>query len=294
MLDGVRAIVVIACTAGLIACDRVYGLDGRSDGASPSGDAPLGDAPPGDAPCTGEFITGLISPLPDFRSNEVDPVMSANGLELFYTQIVSPNGRELFSASRTSTAAPFTISPLAPLNSPDDESDPTLTADGLTLLFVSTRSPGGTRVWQSTRTGLGAEWQPPVLVTGITVSVSSITISHDGLTLYVMDGDTDTSTLFRFRRLAIDQMFAQETAVGTGARFPSVNATGDTVYFHRGAPNVFTLMRMTRNSSIDQFENPKILVDGGSDPSLSFDGQTLLFHYGGGLATIQRACAAAQ
>ena len=78
------------------------------------------------------------------------------------------------------------------LNSPDDDSGASLSADGLTLFFQSERLGGfgGVDLYMTTRTTRDADWSPPLnLGSQVNTQYSEVSpcISFDGHTLYFCD-----------------------------------------------------------------------------------------------------------
>jgi Tol biopolymer transport system component len=78
--------------------------------------------------------------------------------------------------------------PLVELNTTVEDDDPTLSADGLELIFASAR-PGGLGdqdLWVTTRASLDATWDPPVLLPNVnsTMIDKGPGLARDGLTLF--------------------------------------------------------------------------------------------------------------
>lgn len=84
-------------------------------------------------------------------SSDGNPMLSADGLELFINSDRSTNN-ELYVATRASTADAFGLPvPIAELNDPAaDDQDPWISPDGRTLYFTSDRA-GTVQLWQSSR-----------------------------------------------------------------------------------------------------------------------------------------------
>ncbi|HWA71789.1 MAG TPA: hypothetical protein VG937_05635 [Polyangiaceae bacterium] len=82
-------------------------------------------------------------PIPELTSADgstVDGFLTDDGLTLFFSSAVGGGPADLFLAVRASVSEPFSHSaPLRELNTPADERDPFLTADGSTFYFVSNR-----------------------------------------------------------------------------------------------------------------------------------------------------------
>jgi hypothetical protein len=78
--------------------------------------------------------------------------------------------------------------PVEFLNSPWDETEPSLTSDGLEFFFTSNRpgSLGGKSIWRATRASVNDAWGSPVLVTDIDSAnhEESPSLTDDGLWLF--------------------------------------------------------------------------------------------------------------
>jgi hypothetical protein len=83
-------------------------------------------------------------PVPELvfpEQSTVDGFLSEDGLTLFYVTGPEFGAADLYVASRRSTDDPFEHdTPLDDLNTPNDERDPWLSADGRLLYFSSDRS----------------------------------------------------------------------------------------------------------------------------------------------------------
>lgn len=123
--------------------------------------------------------------------NEGAQCLSPDGRYLFFTGCNRPGGLgscDIYLSSRQGTGwtEPFRLPP--PVNSTGWESQPSISADGKTLYFVSSRANGlgGTDIWSS-GLGEGGEWSPPVNL-GPSINTpydeQSPFIHPDGQTLY--------------------------------------------------------------------------------------------------------------
>jgi len=123
--------------------------------------------------------------------------MSADGLSLYFGSD-RPGGlgaSDIWITMRRSLSDPWeTPANLgSPVNTGSGENVPTITADGLSLFFHSTRAPGyGERdIWVSTRKRTGDTWGEPKNLGPLVNSESSEwsqSISSDGLSLYFGSG----------------------------------------------------------------------------------------------------------
>ena len=124
------------------------------------------------------------------------PAISSDGLELYFCDFdpIKPGGqggRDLWMSKRSSVSepwqAPVNVGPI--VNSSAHDVMPSLSADGLVLLFTS-RRPGGhdsRDIWMSRRSTINDPWTEPVnLGPSINTSANdqSATLSADGSMLY--------------------------------------------------------------------------------------------------------------
>jgi Tol biopolymer transport system component len=86
------------------------------------------------------WATPALVPGINSDSDEYDPFVAQGGLVVFFTSMRSGAG-DLFWSTRRSTETPFQApTPLFELNSPDYDSDATLSPDLIYMMFSSTRS----------------------------------------------------------------------------------------------------------------------------------------------------------
>jgi len=100
----------------------------------------------------------LISELSDPIATDQGPTLRSDGREVFFfsTRPGGLGGADLWTSTRRSVHDPWTtpVNVGAPVNSTAAEQQPSLSGEGRTLLFASSRSGGfgGTDIWVSTRT----------------------------------------------------------------------------------------------------------------------------------------------
>jgi hypothetical protein len=105
--------------------------------------------------------------------NEAYPSLSSDGLTLYFSEYYSGSVRpaglgagDIWMTSRPNSSAPWgtPVNLGAPINSSALDMSPTISGDGLTLVFTSNR-PGGNGswdLWMSTRVSVQDPWGPPV------------------------------------------------------------------------------------------------------------------------------------
>ena len=189
------------------------------------------------------------------------------------------------------------------LNTPSIEVGPNLSADGLTLYFVSDR-PGGfsgtAELWMSRRVTSRAPWQPPVNV-GRPVnsySAASPSISSDGLELFfdnglrVRPGGQGNGDLWFARRATASGSWNEPQNVGSVVNspftegVPKLSRDGLMLLFASDRPggsgqrDIWATSRPTRAAAWAAPLNLGPAVNGpGNDwcPAISADGLILIF-----------------
>ena len=250
-----------------------------------------------------------LGPIVNSLSADYDPCISADGLEFFFitNRPGGVGGYDLYVASRTNTSeAWMTIENLGSVvNSNDNEGGPSISADGLSLYFVSDR-PGGLGnkdLYITTRTSTVDPWGEPEnlgSVVNSTAHESVPSISFDGLELYFSDharppyradglGGQD---LWMTTRTSVDEQWATPTNLGpevstsTWEGGPSISSDGLVLFFHRwrGIGNddwdIYMARRETKNDPWTEVTNlgPGLNTpDKESNPCISADGCTLYF-----------------
>jgi Tol biopolymer transport system component len=148
-----------------------------------------------DAPFSGaEVVASVSSPSADGT-----PFLSVDGSTLLFYS-TRPGGvgdRDLWRATRTTPGGAFQAPEIVPgLNSATIDYLATLSGDGLTLLFVSTRDGGhgGRDIWQATRARVGDEFGGVENVAALNTpdDEGRAQISADGLSVYFASGRPGT------------------------------------------------------------------------------------------------------
>ena len=261
-----------AAAACLIAggCDRVWGLS-RADAA------PI-DA----APCTSGTFEARV-PLDEAPAGALDPQLRGDLLELFFTS--DSMGYDLWHMTRASVAEPFgNLEAMRTVNTGNNETDPTITADGLDLLFKSDYpiGSGPFYVWEATRPTVHDVFGAPHRAMGLeALPMNGIDIAPDGLTIYLDDG----ARLASRSRASRDAGFGMSTDLGSQASFPSIGADETEIFFNAGG-----VSRRIRAALGNPFGVQDSIDVMGTDPDLAADGRTLIFELGNGLATRTRSC----
>ena len=194
---------------------------------------------------------------------ETSPSLSADGLELYFSDgIMSNASADLWVSTRASKDDPWgqPVKLAAPVNSANGEDCPCISADGLSLYFLSNRpgvssNPGNTDVFVATRPSKIDPWGEPVnLGPNVNTNYYEYTpfISPDGLSLFFSRGFQKAHVYVCKRRTTADPWGPAEffAPVNSGTAVYSNNpgsaewnlsfAQGDpTLYFSR-ATDIFS------------------------------------------------------
>ena len=194
------------------------------------------------------------------------------------------------------------------VNSTSGESGPSISANGLTLYFISDRSGsvGGYDIWMTTRSSTDADWGPAVNIGQPPNSQYSYwepSISSDGLSLYFSDGHSPQfgnrlpgglggqGDIWMITRETVNDAWDTPVNIGPAvnsqhATHPSISADGMSLYFQSHRPGRLgghcDIMVATRESTSDSFGNPMFLNNVNSTigewmPDISADGLMLSF-----------------
>jgi len=128
--------------------------------------------------------TALPSPVNSFI--EGTPELSADGLSLYFFRegFSGPASRDLYVATRASTAAQFnTVNALTTVNSTARDDRPWVSPDELTVYFSSQRASVNDDLWRATRTTRSNAFGTPVAVTELNSigNDAGIFLTADGL-----------------------------------------------------------------------------------------------------------------
>lgn len=193
---------------------------------------------------------------------------------------------------------PTNLGPI--INSPALDSQPSISADGLSLFFFSERSGGyGNRdIWVARRSTTNESWttvenvRPPV---NTSYEDSGPSISDDGLTLFFdsdRPGGSGESDIWVTTRITKSDPWGTPVNLGSTVNassydaYPSISADGLTLFIQSNRPGGYgrhDIWMTTRQTKDDPWTTPVNLgstvnstaIEG--DPSVSPDGSALLF-----------------
>jgi dipeptidyl aminopeptidase/acylaminoacyl peptidase len=111
----------------------------------------------------------LVAGISEPQYLDDDPTLTADMREIYFNsdRPGGSGGGDIWVARRSSTNDTWGVpEPVVELNSPQKDSSPEITPDGLTLFFASERSPnlGRNDIWVSTRPDRTSPWEQPTWI----------------------------------------------------------------------------------------------------------------------------------
>ena len=201
-----------------------------------------------------------LGPIVNSAQDETDPSLSTDQLSLYFRSN-RPGGigrEDLWVTTRSTTSDPWgePVNLGSPPNSIHDDSDPSISADRLSLYFSEYGSTINVRpdgygisdIWITTRPATDAPWGEPVNL-GPTVNSTRDDfmqcISSDGLMLFFSSnrvGGSGENDLYMARRATVSDPWSVPVNLGptingpTGDNDPEVSADGSVLYFNSRRP----------------------------------------------------------
>jgi len=188
------------------------------------------------------------------------------------------------------------------VNTSSEDFNASISSDGLSLYFISSRSGGigGRDIWVTTRETTDEDWGEPVNL-GPTINTPAgewgVSISYDGLSLYFdtsQNGSVAVNDLWVATRATTDDDWGNPVSLGptvnsSGDDYtPSISADGLSLYFNSdrsGGVGAYDLWVTTRETIHDPWGTPVNLgppVNSSAFdvfPGISADGRMLFFAY---------------
>jgi hypothetical protein len=273
--------VIRAALVLLAGCNSIFGLD---ETRLPP---PL-DAPP-DAPgCSGGTFTNPVT-LSTFANNNIDedePQLRHDLLELWFH--VTGATDHLYRATRASVNDAFGVGQPPPFAvSAVDESDATITGDGLRVLFLSKRG-GVQEAWEAVRPTLDGAFETPHLVgVGGGGYINTIDVSFDGLRLYMQ---LATYGILVAERPSLTAPFGTPQQIHPTAGYATISPDERELYFNLESAQT-DLYRVVRATAADPWpQTAELVFTGGEDPDIAADGRTLAVMRGPSIVLFTRDC----
>lgn len=294
---------------------------GGDDTASPvDAGADASDAAVRDTSPPPDVIGPDTSPLPDIDGGpmcdpakafdpptlvaELDTTGSEASLRLSYDQLTAyftsardggQGGQDLWTATRAKITDPFSkLTNLDALDSPQVDTHASITADGLTLIYESTRSSPSASTLVARRADAASPFGPPngLPSFGNFMVVTDPFVRADGQILYIAAAPTNAD-LDIYRTFKSGNAFIGTTNVGelnsqAQEELPTVSPDDRLLYFastrvEPGAKGGFDIWFSTRFSINAPFTAPALVseldtLDDDFPDYISPDGCTLYFH----------------
>jgi hypothetical protein len=258
-LRATRGAFFIGALSAVGACngERILAFANLSDGGN-LGDAGMdasgADSNPGD---TGQtfgpptIVTGLRSDTDDVQ----DPSLTFEETEIYFT---SPTGgqNDIWVSSRTVASDPWGPSTLVTeLSSPQNDEDPEVSVDGLTMYFTSDRGGDGRRLYVSQRRTRDTPWQPPARVDTLGSSTLDEAPSLDRAQLYLaFASQRETASVpHLFAAMRPDASAAWQSAAEITA-LSSAWQDSDPALYSDGRALLFASRRLTQGGTTDLFQ----------------------------------------
>lgn len=245
--------------------------------------------------------TPLESPI-NSRNWERHPFLSRDGLELYFESLSRGIAVVSRGSSKDSFGDPVTVRARGGLvgGRAYFEVSPSLTGDGLTMVFTSNRSDsvGGYDIRWTRRSGAGDNWGPDVPLPSTINSVSNEStacISGDGLTLLFSSdrpGGAGLDDLYFATRPDLNSGFEQARALAAPINSPYIETDpylspdGTILLFSSSRPDglggldLYASVRVTADEPFSEPVHLGAFVNSSSDdtsPTLSPDGTELIF-----------------
>ena len=262
----------VALALALAGCGKV----GGTPDAAPSIDAASKDAASDAAHvaiCDPTAVFGSPALLPGFSTSadEVAPRLSQDELTLYFSSnpAAVTQAHDLYIAQRNRVQDPFgEAHALEPLNSAAEDYDPTLSADGKTLIFTSNRKTGeGFHLYVATRSTTLAAFESAALLDGVGSANTADNdifpfLSADGQELWFSSNrlQTDARNYDIYRAVRGPSGFANPNPVmelsSDTVELGVPSADLRTVYFHTKRGGGSTIWSSHRTTAADGFPAP--------------------------------------
>jgi hypothetical protein len=239
---------------------------------------------------------GIAQPFadPDKAFPDYDSTLPIDGLELWFSSpVLGP--AHVFFLSRSTPSDPFQGTPKpAPFNVGNEvDTDPSITGDGLRIIYRSSNGPGGDHAWEITRTSRSVPFgDAATLARGLeTTNVHSLDIALDGKRLYFTDNIV--GALYVATRDTLTGAFGTPVMlIPSGVAFPSISPDELEVFYQPlvGGFDVLKVVRRVRASPSGDFGEEINVFNGAGDPEMGADSRTLYMSKDNAFSTITRDC----
>ncbi len=219
-------------------------------------------------------------------AEEDDATLSASGLELYFAVVnaADANRKDLYVATRTSTAVPFSTLTKLPLSlTGSSEETPRLSPNDNTLYFASDRAggAGALDIYKTTRVSANSPWGAITPVTGPNTLAPEKWFMPCGTGndyMLILGGDLAAGTVGGAAPTVVAELSSPTNETGTFLTSDCL-----TIYFASVRSGTNAIYTSHRTSVTTPWQSPTQVVDfaglGGAqeDPWISADGRTFVF-----------------
>lgn len=265
-------------------CGRI-GFTPSEDASVASDTVQMPDTPPACANYGPWQTPTKVAELDTPGNTEWAATLTADQLTVLFASNVGATGSyDIFMATRASVADPFgaPVEQVA-LSTPDAETDPAVTPDGLTLYYTTLNLPPAPALMRATRPDAQSSFgSPQVVPESASQRAFGPGLAKDGGELFFQG---DTSRIFRAVITAgpVLTLTGELLELGTNVGFPTLSPDGLTMYMEKviavGDDDIYVA---TRPAIGQPFSAPSVVSElrtslAEGDPDLSYDGLTMYF-----------------
>ena len=273
--------VPVTNDAGTEAAADAAGDDAGDDAGEAATDGPCDPTRPFGAPTQTIFASGVNSAAP---ASNYGARLSPDELTIYFTSTRSGGVAHLYFATRASTAEPFGSPALLPnvnASSPAKDEFPSVSADGTTLIWTSSRgNPSGLEyLYIASADPLGPSFGAPMALTSVNAGVMDVMgyLLPDGHELYFVESNAPENAGDIYRSLLSGGTFGPPTRVSelntSGQQHQHPVATPDDLTFFYtsdrtdlGSVGELDIFSATRADAGDAFGDPVDLPPGVNSP----------------------------
>jgi hypothetical protein len=269
-------------------CGRFGFAERDASDAAPPIDMAI-DAPPP----TGPFGTPAVVPGINTASDEDDPSLTGDQLELYFNsnRAGGMGGNDMWVATRGAIDDPWgPPRAIAELNTTGDDATPEVSRDGLTLYWSSSGAAGLKDIWFATRPDRTSTWgtKQHIVELASAADEAGPCVSLDGLAFYFARDPSGTDDIYLSTRAATTAAWGTPTAVaqlnaaGTLDSEPFVNGSHTFIVFYSARSGNNDLWSARRATPTDPWGPPVALDElntaaAEGDPWLSPDEHVIYF-----------------
>jgi hypothetical protein len=284
----IQGVIRLAGLAWVVAgCGR-FGF-----GTEAATDAPVVDVSIDAPPPTGPFGTATPVSAINTASDEDDPSLTGDQLELYFNsnRAGGTGGNDIWVVTRAQISDPWgSPRAVSELNTTGDDATPDVARDGLTLYWASNGAAGIKDLWFSTRPDRTSLWSPRQRIVELASAADEAgpTTTLDGLVIYFARDPSGSDDVYTSTRASIGAAWAAPTAVaelnvaGVLDSEPYINVSNTFVLWYSARSGNNDLWSARRTSAALPWEAATPMAelnttDAEGDPWLSPDEHVIYF-----------------